>query len=66
MMRAGLLLELVLVLLETQELHGVGDGSKRVAEFVTQHRQELVLAAMQVGQRFRLLLQSASPSDCVR
>ena len=41
---------LVLVLLETQQLHGVEDGGQRVAEFVTQHRQELVLAAVQVGQ----------------
>ncbi len=36
-------------------MDGVGDGSKRVAEFVGQHRQELVLAAVQIGQRFSLL-----------
>ena len=37
-------------------MHGVEDGGEGVAEFVREHRQELVLAAVQVGQRRRLLL----------
>ena len=48
---AGLLLDRVLARpLETQQLHGVGDGSERAAQLVTEHRQELVLAAVQVRQ----------------
>src|SRR5581483_2068032 len=49
--RAGALLKPALVPLKPQELHSVGDGGEGVAEFVTEHRQELVLAAVQVGQR---------------
>ena len=33
-------------LLETEQLHGVGDGGERVAQFVAEHRQELVLAVI--------------------
>ncbi len=64
--RTGLLLEFVFVLLETQELHGIGDGRKRIAEFVTQHCQELVLAAMQIRQCQRLAPASVFPGGCVR
>ena len=33
-----------------QKVAGVADGGQRVAEFVGQHRQELVLAAVRLGQ----------------
>lgn len=53
---ASLILELVVLLLKTQQLHGVGNRGQRVAEFMTDYRQELVLAAMQVDQRLGFLL----------
>src|ERR1019366_8064669 len=44
---AGLMLEFSFVLfLEFQELYGIDDRGEWVAEFVTEHCQELVLAAM--------------------
>jgi len=53
----GFLVERFLILPQTEKMHCVGDGGEWVAEFMTEHRQELVLAAVQVGQRFRLFLQ---------
>ena len=54
---AGLLLDQVLAPpLETKQLHGVGDGSEGAAKLMTQHRQEFVLAAVQVRQLCRLQL----------
>ena len=47
---AGFVLELVLVLLETEQLDGVGNGGQGVAEFVAEHRQKFILATMQFGQ----------------
>ena len=52
----GLLLDWVLGVLETKEMHGIEDRGQGIAEFMGQHRQEFVLAAVKVGQRFRLLL----------
>ena len=43
-----------LVLLDAQELDGGADRGQRVAHFVGEHRQELVLAAIQVRQDLRL------------
>ena len=66
---AGLLLDRVLaaVLLEPQQVHGVADRGQRVAQLVGEHRQELVLAAVQVGQGLGLLpdllLQPAALGD---
>ena len=51
---AGLQLDRVLVRLPAQQHQGVADRRQRVAEFVAQHRQELVLAAGQIGQRLGL------------
>src|ERR1700737_2552408 len=44
--RARLFLKPALLPLKPKQLHSVQDGSKGVAEFVTEHRQELVLAAV--------------------
>jgi hypothetical protein len=46
----GLLLDRVFSALEAKEVHGVEDGGEGVAELVGEHRQELVLAAVEVGQ----------------
>ena len=51
----GLLLELAFALVETQDLHGVGNRGEWTAEFMAEHGQELVLSAGQVGQGLRLL-----------
>ena len=60
-----LLLDRVLAsLLQTKEMHGIHDGSQRVAEFVRQHRQELVLAAVEVRHRFRLHLRPFQLAVC--
>ena len=40
-------------------MHGIEDGGQGIAKFVAEHRQELVLAAVQVGQRRRLLLRQS-------
>ena len=67
---ACLALDWVLVLLEAQEMHGVGDRCERVAEFMTEHRQELVLAAMKISQSLRLIcglsLQAGARGDVVK
>ena len=55
------------MLLKNQQFHSIGDCSQRVPEFVTQHRQELVLAVVLVCQRRCLFLrpffQTASFGD---
>ena len=48
--RAGLLLTPALAPLKPKQLHSVQDGGKGIAEFVTEHRQKLVLAAVGFGQ----------------
>ena len=67
---AALLLDWLYVLLETKQQHSVGEGGERVAQFMTKHRQKLVLAAVQVCQGLRLLqrlaLQAAAFSDVVK
>ena len=47
---AGLLLALALVRLKSKQLHSVQDGSQGIAKFVTEHRQKLVLVAVDFGQ----------------
>src|ERR1017187_1660825 len=65
--RAGLLLRPALDLLKPKQLHSVQDGGKGIAEFVTEHRQELVLATAEVRQLcqqvLRLPLQAAAFAD---
>ena len=46
---SGLLSERILISLMSQQMHGVQDRRKGVAEFMRQHRQELVLATTEVG-----------------
>jgi hypothetical protein len=46
---AGAILKWVSVGLGPQEMHGVDDGRERVTKFVTEHRQEFVLATVQIG-----------------
>ena len=51
---AGLLLDRVVILLQAQQHQSVGDRRRRVAKFVAEHGEELILAARQVGQRLCL------------
>ena len=37
-------------------MHRIDDGREGITKFVTEHRQEFVLAAVQVGQGLGLLL----------
>ena len=41
--------------LQAEDLHGVADWSERVAQLVSQHRQELILA---VGRILELVIES--------
>ena len=52
-------LQTIPVALQAQEKNGIEDGGKRVAKFMAEHRQEFILAAVQVGQRRRLLLRQS-------
>ena len=52
---ARLLLQGRFALLQTQQLHRVGQGGQRVAQLMAEHRQKFVLAPVQVCQGLRLL-----------
>ena len=52
-------LKRLFVLLQAQHVHRVRKRCQRVAQFMAQHGQELVLAAIQVDQRVGLFLQLA-------
>ncbi len=45
----------VLVLLQLQQFHGAEHGGKRIAKFMAEHRQEFIFAAIEFGQRCRML-----------
>jgi hypothetical protein len=45
------------VLLQTQQLNGVGNRSQWTSQFMAEHRQKLILAKMQIGQLRGLYLQ---------
>ena len=47
------------VAVQAQEKSGIEDGSEGVTKFMAEHRQELILAAVQVGERRRLLLRQS-------
>ena len=49
-------LQTIPVAVQAQEKNGIEDGGKGVAKFMAEHRQELIFAAVQVGERRRLLL----------
>ncbi len=49
-------LQTIPVAVHAKEKGGVEDGGEGGAQFVRQHRQKFILAAVQVGQRRRLLL----------
>ena len=53
----GFLLQRVRAVLQAQDVQGVHDRRQRVAEFVREHCQELVLAAVRVGKLAGLFLQ---------
>ena len=55
----SLLLQWLFVLLQVKQLHGADQGGERVAQFMAEHRQKLVLAAVQLNQDLRLLLRLA-------
>src|SRR5436190_7115434 len=48
------LLDRMFIFLEIQKLDRICDGRERIAKLMGNHGQKLVLAAMQVGQRFGL------------
>ena len=54
------------VAVQAQEKSGIEDGGKRVAKFMAEHRQELIFAAVQVGERRRLLLRQSLEAAAFR
>ena len=67
---ACLHLHRVVVLVQPQQAHGVGNRRQRVAQFVAQHGQKFVLAPVEVGQhgglRLCFLLQTTALSHVIK
>ena len=53
--QASLLLNGVIDFLPPQQLHGICDRGKGVAQFMAEHGQKLIFSAVQIDQRLRLL-----------